>query len=267
TYRNGGNNLSVPTVQAACDGGGIEHGSGGHACTHYLRNDTSDCGGGTVSLGCNPTGIQYYDGGPLWTWGEPSLPGSNFEGNNLVFWNSNTPYGTIADPPTFFFGSGAKGPLSSLLSYAASNGLTRGKNDLGADPLFLSTNPNDPRFLRISANSPAAGAGNAALAPPFGITRGARPNPPRVAACAPAATTTVPTTTRPTTTMTTSTAVATTTTTSKTTTTTVPVGGGGPPVNWGNDPSTVAFWTFENGSMKNVSTSTRYCNPASQADL
>src|SRR5262245_30851250 len=280
-YSNVWNNLFVPTVQAACDGNGLEHGTGGHACTHYLQNDTNDCGGGSVSLGCNPTGIQYYDGGPLWTWGEPSLPGTNFEGHNLVFWNSTTPYGTIADPPTFFFGTGAKGPLSSLLSYAASNGLTRGKNDLGADPLFLSTNPNDPRFLRIPANSPAAGAGNAAFAPAFDITGVARPNPPAIGAFEPTAATvstttvptttgpptTAPTTTRPPTTMTTSTAVATTTTTSKTTTTTVPVGGDGPPVNWGNDPSTVALWTFENGSMKNVSTSTRYCNPASQADL
>jgi hypothetical protein len=38
-------------------------------------------------------------------------------------------------------------------------------------------------------------------------------------------------------------------------------------MNWGNDPSTVAFWTFEGGSTKNVSTSTRYCSPASLADL
>jgi hypothetical protein len=51
------------------------------------------------------------------------------------------------------------------------------------------------------------------------------------------------------------------------TTTTPPAGRGEPPVNWGNDPSTVALWTFEGGNTKNVSTSTRYCNPTSQADL
>src|SRR5262249_32509637 len=51
-------------------------------------------------------------------------------------------------------------------------------------------------------------------------------------------------------------------------TTTIPrPGGASPPVNWGNDPSTVALWTFEGNSTRNVSTSTRYCNPASLANL
>src|SRR5262245_30035408 len=279
-YSNVWNNLFVPTVQAACDGNGLEHGTGGHACTHYLQNDTNDCGGGTVSLGCDPTGVQYYDGGGLWTWGESPMPSSNFEGNNLVFWNSNTVYGTIANPPTFFFGSGAKGTLSSLLSYATANGLTRGKNDLGADPLFLSTNPGDPRFLRIPANSPAAGAGNPAFAPAFDITGAVRPNPPAIGAFEPSAvtvstTTTLPTTTQPpptapTTSTTRAPATTTSTTAAKTTTTSTtvpPSGSGASPMNWGNDPSTVAFWTFEGGSTKNVSTSTRYCSPASLADL
>ena len=272
-YSNVWNNLFVPTVQAACDGNGVEHGTGGHACSHYLSNDVSDCGGGTVSLGCNPTGVQYYDGGGLWTWGEPSLPATNFEGNNLVFWNSNTIYGTIADPPTFFYGSGAKGQLSDYQAYGTSTGLTRGKNEVVADPLFLSTNPADPKFLRIPANSPAARAGNATFAPTFDITGAPRPNPPSIGAFEPSAvtvtsTTTVTTTTGlPTTIPATSTTVATTTTAKTTTTTAPPVAGGAPPVNWGNDPSTVALWTFEGGSTKNVSTSTRYCNPASQADL
>jgi hypothetical protein len=281
-YSNVWNNLFIPTVQAACDGNGLTHGTGGHACTHYLRDDVNDCGGGTVSLGCNPTGIQYYDGGGLWTWGEPSLPATNFEGHNLVFWNSNTAYGTIADPPTFFFGTGAKGQLTDYQAYGISNGLTRGLNDLGADPLFMSTDPTSPGFLRIAANSPAAGAGNAAYAPAFDITGAARPNPPSIGAFEASAgtvtstttapvttsTTNVPTTIAPTTSTSTRVTTSTTVASTSTTTTTIPsTGAGSPPVNWGNDPSTVALWTFEGNSTKNVSTSTRYCNPASLANL
>jgi hypothetical protein len=282
-YSNVWNNLFVPTAQAACDGNGLEHGTGGHVCSHYMRNDTNDCGGGTVSLGCNPTGIQYYDGGGLWTWGEPSLPATNAEGHNLVFWNSNTTYGTIANPPTFFFGSGAKGQLTDYQAYGTSKGLTRGLNTLGADPLFLSTSPTSPSFLRIAANSPAARAGNAAFAPAFDITGAVRANPPSIGAFEAGAatvtsttitpvtssTTTVPATIVPTTstsirvTSTTSTTVGSTTITS-----TLPsTGAGAPPVDWGNDPTTVALWTFEGNSTKNVSTSTRYCNPASDANL
>jgi hypothetical protein len=40
---------------------------------------------------------------------------------------------------------------------------------------------------------------------------------------------------------------------------------GAPPVNWGNDPSTVALWTF-NGNANNVSSSRTYC-AAGEADL
>src|SRR5262249_44702607 len=150
-------------------------------------------------------------------------------------------------------------------------------NDIGADPLFLSTNPNDARFLRIPTNSPAAGAGNATYAPAFDITGAVRPNPPAMGAFEPSAvsvstTTTLPITTRPPTTAATTPATTTTTSTTaaKTTTTSTtvpPSGSGASPMNWGNDPSTVAFWTFEGGSTKNVSTSTRYCSPASMADL
>lgn len=281
-YSNVWNNLFVPTVQAACDGNGLEHGTGGHACSHYMRDDTNDCGGGSVSLGCNPTGIQYYDGGGLWTWGEPSLPATNAEGNNLVFWNSNTIYGGVANPPTFFFGSGAKGQLTDYQAYGTSKGLTRGLNTLGADPLFLSTSPTSPSFLRIAANSPAARAGNATFAPAFDITGAVRSNPPSIGAFeagsatvtsttitpVTSSTTTVPATIVPTT----STSIQPTTTTSttvrSTTTTSTPqTGAGAPPVDWGNDPSTVALWTFEGNSTRNVSTSTRYCNPASQANL
>src|SRR5262249_14269114 len=144
---------------------------------------------------------------------------------------------------------------------------------------FLSTNPADPKFLRIAANSPAAGAGNATFAPAFDITGAPRPNPPSIGAFEPSAGTVTSTTATVTTaTVTTTTpppptipapptTLGTTTSARATTTTTPPVGGGAPPVNWGNDLSTVALWTFEGGSTKNVSTSTRYCNPASQADL
>src|SRR5262249_1174080 len=207
--------------------------------------------------------------GGLWTWGEPSLPATNLEGHNLVFWNSNTAYGTVADPPTFFFGTGAKGQLTDYQAYGLRTGLTRGLNDLGADPVFLSTNPLSLVFLRIAANSPAAGAGNATYAPAFDITGAPRPNPPSIGAFEASAGTVTSTTTAP---ATTSTANRTTTSTSTTvangsTTTVPPTGGGSPPVNWGNDPSTVALWTFEGNSTRNVSTSTSYCNPASLANL
>ena len=175
SYSNVGTTV-VPRVQDACDGNGIMHETGGHSCVDYLHNDTNDCGGGAVSLGCNPTSIQYYDGGGLWTWGEPSLPASNFEGNDLIFWNGGGAFGSIADPPTFFYGAGAKGSLSAYQAYGTSKGLTRGQNDLGADPLFLSTNPGDPAFLHIPANSPAAGAGPPAA--PISTHRGHPANRP-----------------------------------------------------------------------------------------
>jgi hypothetical protein len=41
---------------------------------------------------------------------------------------------------------------------------------------------------------------------------------------------------------------------------------GSAPVNWGNDPSVVAWWPFD-GDMNNHSTSTTYCNPTSAANL
>src|SRR5262249_57241694 len=68
-YSNVWNNLFVPTVQAACDGNGIEHGTGGHACTHYIRNDTNDCGGGSASLGCHPARSHDYPAGTPWPGG------------------------------------------------------------------------------------------------------------------------------------------------------------------------------------------------------
>jgi len=212
-YSNVWNNLVVPRVQGACDGN-IMHGTGGHSCADYLHNDPNDCGGGAVSLGCNPTSIQYYVGGGLWTWGEPSLPASNFEGNDLIFWNGGGAFGSIADPPTFFYGAGAKGSLSAYQVYGTSTGLTRGQNDLGADPLFLSTNPGDPAFLHIPANSPAAGAGNPTYAPLFDITGATRPNPPSIGAFEPTIAGTTSTTSVPTTIV----------STTSTSTTTLPAG-------------------------------------------
>ena len=280
-YSNVWNNLFVPTVQAACDGNGMEHGTGGHACSHYMRDDTNDCGGGSVSLGCNPTGIQYYDGGGLWTWGEPSLPATNAEGNNLVFWNSNTVYGTVANPPTFFFGSGAKGQLSRTIRPTGRARASRAARTPSA-PIRSSSAPTraNPSFLRIPANSPAARAGNATFAPAFDITGAVRSNPPSIGAFEAGSATVTSTTITP--------------VTSSTTTVLPPSSRPrrprstdhhhvhdrpdhddhrrrpeqvAPPVDWGNDPSTVALWTFEGDSTKNVSTSTRYCNPASQANL
>lgn len=217
-YLNVANNIIAPGTQAFCKSGS----AGGQVCATPGQN-----GGvcGSNGTGCEIPTYFFYDNADLYS---SYAPDQNVFGGTTNWSNKNLFYvpSFLANPISFEFAAPGSGEsrlrdLTQFRSYGTSFGLVRDQQSLTADPQFLSVDPNSPNFLRIAAGSPAVGAGDSSMAPPFdidGVPRGAAPS---IGAFEVASGTTIPTTTT-TTSTTTSTSSTTTTTTSTSSTTTLP---------------------------------------------
>jgi hypothetical protein len=166
------NNLIVPRPQATCKAGP----AGGRSCTNYAQS-----GGvcGTYSFGCSGTTFFQYDNVGLGSNNYASaLPTSVRNGSDLFFLDLA---GFVTDPFGFEFAPAGSGEvrnttLSAYKQYGVQRGLQRGTNSVVGDPLFASTDPSSPDFLKLRSGSPALRAGNPAYAPPF--DREGRPRDP-----------------------------------------------------------------------------------------
>jgi hypothetical protein len=193
------NNLIVARPQGTCKSGR----AGGRVCTSY-----GQWGGacGAESFGCSASTFFQYDNVDLGASYAPAAPQTVRNGHDLFFLNLP---GSLADPLGFEFAAAGSGEvrnarLQAYVAYGAQSGLQRGRNSIAGDPLFVSVDPSDPRFLEVGFGSPALRAGNPAYAPPFDREGNPRdPLAPTIGAYEPAAGAPVVTTTTTTTTTTT----------------------------------------------------------------
>lgn len=178
-YLNIANNIMAPGLQGFCKSGQ----AGGRVCSNPGQNGGTCGSGGT---GCAiPLYFQYDNADAFSDYGGDR----NVFGGTTVWSNKNLFYvpAFLANPISFEFGAPGSGEsrlqtLAQYQAYGTARGLTRDQQSVTADPLFVSTDPDSPNFLRIATGSPAARAGEASMAPPFDIDGTPRGNPPSIGA-------------------------------------------------------------------------------------
>ncbi len=163
------NNLLAPSPFGSCKGGA----KAGQVCTDYGQH--GQCGDG---FGCEvPTYYQYdnvdlFSGGLYYGNDRNAFGGTTVSSDRNLFWVPLP--GLTTNPRSFEYAAPGSGEtrnasLDDYRSYGSARGLTRDQNSIVGDPLFASTDPREPGFLKPMPGSPALGAGDSTKAPPFDI--------------------------------------------------------------------------------------------------